>query len=84
MTYIKIDLATIELLSKNKQTSILKDIHQYITVELKKGNSIILIKNQEEPNDNIIFHNMQELISFYGLFLEKKTPELSVAKGQDF
>jgi hypothetical protein len=74
MTTIKIDLNSIERLVEYKQTAVINSIFDYISTEIKRGNPVLFERKQEDLVRSKIFHNDQELTSFYDHFLEEKKP----------
>jgi hypothetical protein len=74
MTTIKIDLNSIERLVEYKQTAVINSIFDYISTEIKRGNPVLFERKQEDLVPSNIFHNDQELTSFYDHFLEEKKP----------
>ena len=74
MSTIKLDLNSIERLVEYKQTAVINSIFDYISSEIKRGNPVLFERKQENVVPNNIFHNEQELISFYDDFLEEKKP----------
>jgi hypothetical protein len=74
MTSIKIDLNAIERLVEYKQTAVINSIFDYISLEIKRGNPVSFQRNVENVVPSNIFHNDQELTSFYDDFLEEKKP----------
>jgi hypothetical protein len=74
MSAIKIDLNAIERLVEYKQTAVIRSIFDYISLEIKRGNPVLFERKNEEVVASNIFHNEQELTSFYDHFLEEKKP----------
>jgi len=74
MSTIKIDLNAIERLVDYKQTAVINSIFDYISSEIKRGNHVAFERKMENVVPSNIFHNEQELTSFYDDFLEEKKP----------
>ena len=74
MSTIKFDLNSIERLVEYKQTEIINSIFDYISSEIKRGNPVLFERKKEDVVPSNIFHNEQELTSFYDDFLEEKKP----------
>lgn len=74
MSTIKIDLNAIERLVEYKQTAVINSIFSYISLEIKRGNPVLFERRKEDVVTSNIFHNEQELTSFYDDFLEEKKP----------
>ena len=74
MSTIKIDLNAIERLVDYKQTAVINSIFDYIASEIKRGNPVAFERKKENVVPSNIFHNEQDLTSFYDDFLEEKKP----------
>ena len=74
MSTIKIDLNAIERLVDYKQTAVINSIFDYISSEIKKGTPVVFERKKENVVPSNIFHNEQDLSSFYDEFLEEKKP----------
>ena len=77
MPTIKLDLNSIERLIEYKQTAVINSIFDYISIEIKRGNSVLFERRQENFEATKVFHSDLELTSFYDRFLEEKKPFFS-------